>query len=182
MALTDTDRRRFTAATVLTLLALPALWLANTSDNSAAPNLAVAGIDPDVENAEPAEEPSAASAADPTPAVDDGLGDIAPVYLEGPSSAAGAGQSPIAIPSRPLLDVIAAKATFRSTVPAGTCIVGGITTGSQITVVNLDNNRSMTCTTILAPGDQPRDVVMHTDAFAGIADLTDAPISVEIRR
>jgi hypothetical protein len=176
MTLTDTDRRRFTAATVLTLLALPALWLANTSDNSAAPNLAVAGIDPVVDNAE------AESGADVATVVDEDLGDIAPVYLDGPTSAVGAGQSAIAIPSRPLLDGIAAEATFRSTVPAGACIVDGLTNGSVITVVNLDNNRAVTCTTILAPGDHPGGVVMHTSAFAGIADLTDAPISVEIRR
>lgn len=176
MALTDTDRRRFTAATVLTLLALPALWLANTSDNSAAPNLAVAGIDPGVDTAQAASDPNAAHDADDAP------GDVAPVYLEGPASAAGASQSPIAIPAKPLLDRFTAKATFRSTVPDGACIVGGLTIGSVITVVNLDNNRSVTCTTILAPGDHPGGVVMHTSSFAGIADLTDAPISVEIHR
>ncbi len=176
MKLTDTDRRRFTAATVLTLLALPALWLANTSDDSAAPNLAVAGIDP-------AAEAAASSGAAAAPA-DDDLGEVAPVFLEGPTSAAGAGKSPIAIPARPLVDAVIAKATFRSTVPDGSCVVGGITNGSTITVVNLDNNRSVTCRTILAPGagDGSSDVVLHTSAFAGIADLTDAPISVEIRR
>ena len=35
---------------------------------------------------------------------------------------------------------------------------------------------------MLAPGNRPGDLVMSTNAFAGIADLTDAPISVEIRR
>jgi hypothetical protein len=179
MALTDTDRRRFTAATVLTLLALPALWLANTSDNSAAPNLAVAGIDPGIDTGG---NPQTVSGANVAPDVDEDLGDVAPVYLEGPASAAGASQSAIAIPAKPLLDDITAKATFRSTVPAGACIVSGLTSGSVITVVNLANNRSATCTTILAPGDDSGDVVMHTSAFAGIADLTDAPISVEIRR
>ena len=57
-----------------------------------------------------------------------------------------------------------------------------MTSGSRITVVNLDNNRSMTCTTVLAPGDAVGELVMSTSTFAGIADLTDAPISVEIRR
>jgi hypothetical protein len=181
MGLTDTDRRRFTAATVLTLLALPALWLANTSDNSAAPNLAVAGLDPGVDVAAGASD-AKASDLDVDVNDDDGLGQAAPAYFEGPASAAGAGQSAIAIPARPLVDGFVAKATFRSNVADGMCIAGGVPSGSLVTIVNLANNRSVTCTTILAPGDDPDAVVMHPSAFAGIADLTSAPISVEIRR
>lgn len=176
MALTDTDRHRFFAATVLTLLALPALWWANTSENSAAPNLAVAGIDAGVDvGADDSPNP-------PSFAPAESVGDVAPVFLAGPASAAGAGQSEIAVPAKPLVDGITAKATFRSSVSNGTCIVPGLTSGTRITVVNLDNNRSVTCTTVLTPGNAPGDVVMHTSAFASIADLTDAPISVEIRR
>lgn len=174
MALTETDRRRFIAATVLTLLALPALWWANTSDNSLAPNLAVAGIDPAADSGGPVDNAVVAVT------VDDER--IAPVFLEGPSSAAGAGQSAIAIPSRPLVEGITAKATFRSNLADGTCIVGVLPGGTRITVVNLDNNRSMTCTTVLAPGNQSDVIVIRTSAFGTIADLTDAPISVEIRR
>jgi hypothetical protein len=174
MALTDTDRRRIFAVTVLTLVALPALWWANTSENSStSPNLAVAGIDPVVDS--PTTTPAQA-------ATDDGLDDVAPVFLEGPTSAAGAGQAEIAIPAKPLIDSVIALATFRSNLAEGTCIVAGMTSGSRVTVVNLSNNRSVSCTTMLAPGNLPGDLVMNTNAFASIADLTDAPISVEIRR
>lgn len=177
MRLTDTDRRRIVAATALTLLALPALWWANTSENnSTSPNLAVAGIDPGGDAA------SSATVPEPSDGGDDEFTEVAPVFLDGPTSAAGAGQAEIAVPAKPLVDGLAAKATFRSDVPSGTCIVAGLTSGSTITVVNLDNNRSTTCTTILAPGYSPDDLVMNTTSFAGIADLTDAPISVEIRR
>jgi hypothetical protein len=174
MALNDTDRRRFIAVTVLTLVALPALWWANTSENnsSTSPNLAVAGIDPVGEGSPTGETQTSL----------DGLDDVAPVFLEGPTSAAGAGQSEIAIPAKPLIEGVTAKATFRSTVADGTCVLAGMTSGSRITVVNLDNNRSVRCTTVLAPGNAAGDLVMHTSAFATIADLTDAPISVEIRR
>jgi hypothetical protein len=173
MGLNDTDRRRIFAVTVLTLVALPALWWANTSERSStSPNLAVAGIDPGVD------APTVTSA----PAGTEGLDDVAPVFLEGPASAAGAGQSEIAIPAKPLIDGVIGTATFRSNVTDGTCIVAGITSGSKVTVVNLANNRSVSCTTMLAPGNLPGDLVMSTNAFAGIADLTDAPISVEIRR
>lgn len=174
MGLNDTDRRRIIAVTVLTLVALPALWWANTSENSStSPNLAVAGIDPGVD------APAAAPAQVPA---DDGLDHVAPVFLEGPSSPAGAGQAEIAIPAKPLIDGVIAKATFRGAVADGTCIVPGMTSGSRVTVVNLANNRSVSCTTMLSPGNRPGDLVMSTSAFAGIADLTDAPISVEIRR
>ena len=174
MALNDTDRRRIFAVTVLTLVALPALWWANTSENSStSPNLAVAGLDPGVDEA------IAGPAQVPT---DDGLDDVAPVFLEGPTSAAGAGQAEIAVPARPLIEGLIASATFRSNVANGTCIVAGVTSGSKVTVVNLANNRSVSCTTILAPGNAADELVMSTKAFAGIADLTDAPISVEIRR
>ncbi len=177
MALTDTDRRRLIAATALTLLALPALWWANTSENnSTSPNLAVAGIDP------VGDPGSSATAPDASDGTGDDLAEVAPVFLDGPTSAAGAGQAEIAVPAKPLIDGLAAKATFRSDVPSGTCIVSGINSGLTITVVNLDNNRSTSCTTILAPGPSPDDLVMNTANFAGIADLTDAPISVEIRR
>jgi len=174
MALNDTDRRRIIAMTVLTLVALPALWWANTSENtSTSPNLAAAGIDPVVD---------AATAGPAGAATDDGLDDVAPAFLEGPSSAAGAGQAAIAVPAKPLIEGVSAKATFRSNVAEGTCVVAGMTSGSRVTVVNLANNRSVTCTTMLAPGDSADELVMSTNAFAGIADLTDAPISVEIRR
>jgi len=183
MALTNTDRRRFIAATALTLVAFPALWLANTSGRSTSPNVAVAGLDVADDGTAAAAatgEPAAAAAAEARElgATDD----VPPVFLEGPASAAGASQSQIAVPAKPLVEGIDAKATFRSSVPVDTCIVPGLTSGTRITVVNLDNNRSVTCTSVLAPGNRLGDVVMHTSAFARIADLTDAPISVEIRR
>jgi hypothetical protein len=64
----------------------------------------------------------------------------------------------------------------------GTCIVVDMTSGSRVTVVNLANNRAVRCTTVLAPGNEAGALVMNTEAFASIADLTDAPITVEIRR
>ena len=177
MALTDTDRRRLIAATALTLLALPALWWANTSTNSTAPNLAVAGLDADIDVADATTQPDA------SPSIPDtSTRDVAPVFLDGPSSAAGAGQSEIAVPAPPLIEGITARAIFRSNVPGSTCIVPGVTTGSRVTVVNLANNRSVTCTSVLPPGDSPEDVVLAKSAFAEIADLTDAPVLVEIRR
>jgi hypothetical protein len=60
--------------------------------------------------------------------------------------------------------------------------VPGVNGGTDVTIVNLANNRSVSCTSVIAPGTPGDQVVIHTDAFGAIADLTDAPISVEIRR
>ena len=87
MAFTDTDRRRFLMATTLTLLALPALWWANTSDKSTAPSVAVAGLDiGESDGAADGQDPAAAQEA----AELDATSDPAPVFLNGPSSATGA--------------------------------------------------------------------------------------------
>lgn len=174
MALTDTDRRRLFLATAVTLVALPALWWANTSADSAAPNVAVAGVDV---GTGPNEPTSAAELSDSTE-----LGSVEPVFLGGPSSKTGAGQQVIAVPAKPSVDGIMARATFRSSLPnAESCIVPGLGVGAQVTVINTSNNRSIVCITIPVPEDA-RDVVLDTATFAELADLTDAPIAVEIRQ
>ena len=61
-------------------------------------------------------------------------------------------------------------------------MIPGISSGRQVVVVNLDNNRSVTCTAILAPASAAAQLVMASELFAELADLTDAPIPVEIRQ
>jgi hypothetical protein len=188
MALTDTDRRRFLLATTLTLLALPALWWANQSENSTAPNVAVAGADVGVDVGADHEVGAAsktASNADHARLDTDSetVGDIAPVFLDGPSAATGAGLSEIAVPARPDVARINADATFRSDIGGpNSCAVPGIINDQQVTVVNLDNARSVTCTTTLALGSVGDLVTLHSSLFAQLADMTDAQIPVEIRR
>ena len=187
MALTDTDRRRFLLATTLTLLALPALWWANQSENSAAPNVAVAGADVGVDVGAAHEDVGSSSESSAESArlgIDPGeVGDIAPVFLDGPSSAAGAGLSEVAVPARPEVARINADATFRSDIGGpDSCVVPGVINGQQVTIVNLDNGRSVACTTTLARSAAGAQVTLHSSLFAQLADLTDAPIPVEIRR
>ena len=141
MALTSPDRRRIMLASALTLVALPALWWANQSDTGA-PNVATAGIA--VADQSSTNEPNAADMGD--------IGDVAPVFLDGPSGQVGAGLSEIAVPAAPQIARITTTATFRSTLGSpSACMVPGISNGQQVTVVNLDNNRSVTCTAILGP-------------------------------
>jgi hypothetical protein len=165
MALTSPDRRRILLASALTLVAMPALWWAN---QSAAPNVATVGI-------AVVDKSTTVSTAE--------SGDVAPVFLDGPSGQVGAGLSEIAVPAPPAIASITTTATFRSTLGSpSACMVPGISNGQQLTVVNLDNNRSVTCTAILAPSSAADQLVMATELFAELADLTDAPIPVEIRQ
>jgi hypothetical protein len=188
MALTHTDRRRLLLATALTVVALPALWWANQS-GSAAPNVATAGIavgDGEVAadaapTANAADTPPGA-ATDATDATD-AAGSEAPVFLDGPAGQVGAGLSEIAVPAAPGVASISTTATFRSDLPTtATCTFPGLTTGAKVTILNLDNGRTVTCTAVLGASGAPDVLVMHTDLFATFADLTDAPIPVEIRR
>ena len=189
MAPNNTDRRRFFLATALTLLALPALWWANQQADSGAPNVATVGVD--VGNGSdsgdaPADtaaivstspvEPVVTAAPTTTPAAPS-----APVFLDGPSGAIGAGAAQIATPPAPAVERISTSASYRSSIsPADTCLTSDIQTGAVVTVTNLDNGHSITCIATRVYSDADIGLVMHTDTFSQIADLTDAPIPVEI--
>lgn len=197
MAFTDSDRRRFFLATTLTLLALPALWWVNRAENSTAPNVAVAGADvgvgdgragasesttAEVRSSTPPSPPSGASTPAPQNATEESREPVAPVFLEGPGAQADAGPAEIAVPAPPDFERITTTATFRSSVGPGVCKIPGVLNGRTVTVVNLETGRSVTCTSSLAPGELADQITLGTSLFAELADLTDAPIPVEIRR
>jgi hypothetical protein len=105
------------------------------------------------------------------------------VFLDGPSGQVGAGLSEVAVPAAPGVASIITSATFRSDLPTmTTCVFPGLTTGEKVTIVNLDTGRTAKCIGALGASGAPDVLVMHTELFATIADLTDAPIPVEIRR
>ena len=204
MAPNDKDRRRFLLATALTLAALPALWWANQKTDSGAPNVATVGID--VGDASGSGSESDTFAADTTPMVDpvtgqpvvvapatttppvattppttDEFDPSAPIFLEGPSGVAGAGGAAVATPAAPDVEHITTSASYRSTIsPTDTCLASNIATGTTITVTNLNNGHSITCTATRVYSTADTGLIMFTDTFAQIADLTDAPIPVEI--
>ncbi len=178
MAHTDSDRRRFFLATAITLMALPALWWANESRQSA-PNVATAGV----EVGDAAEPTTAAVAATtvpaPAPTQDP---EPPPVFLDGPAGQVGAGLPEVAVPAT-TGERFQTRATYRSNLPSTTtCIVGGVNNGEDIVVVNLDNGRSVRCRALLAPFGVDPMLVLSSQQFLEIADPTDAPIPVEIRR
>lgn len=189
MALDDTDRRRIFWATVVTLVALPSIFLLSRGDDSAAPDVAVA----DLAVTDLGDDLSAADVA----ARDNGAGDTGdgrsnlpldppgldtpPVFLGGPTGSPGANRAEIAVPAGGGGGRQTTATYRRDNIDVTTCVVDAITSGGTITVVNLANNRSIECTARLAPADVGAGLVMHRDAFLQLADLTDAPIRVEIR-
>lgn len=208
MAVNDTERRRFLMATMLTLLALPALWWVNRTEESAAPNVAVAGAadigaeidaglghgatDPPAEGTADGSTPAAATTAttvapdaipDPAaPPAPDSPGDE-PVFLAGPSGTVGAGLAQIAVPAPPDGDRTITSARFRTNnLRSNGCLVPGMLSGNTITVVNLDNGRRVRCTTVATRGELGDEITLATALFAEIADLTESPIPVEFHR
>jgi hypothetical protein len=170
----DRDRRRLLVASALTVAALPAVWLANQGDEgSPRPNVAAVGAAVD-----DASRPTTHTSVDP-------MGTVGPQFLDGTAAPADRPQAVAPVVGGADGHVVAtATAIFRRNVTDDhRCLFNGVPVGSRVTVVNVDNARSIQCTTVLRPMDQPQDeLVMSAAAFAEIADPSAAPIDVEIRQ
>ena len=112
------------------------------------------------------------------------MGEVAPQYLDSTPSAPPPVPVSIAVGTSEDSAVATARAIFRRAVGhVDTCRFNGVEAGELITVVNVDNGRSLECWTAPQPADAPPgELVMHPDRFAQIADFTSAPIDVEIRQ
>ena len=163
-------------ASVITLVALPTIWLANRSDDgpsSSRPNVAAVGFDPGQADAG---ANAAAIAADP-------MGTSGAAYLEPLSSAVTPASAEIHVGTAPDQPIATAKASFRrSAVLFDTCEFNGAESGREVTVVNVANGRSTTCTIVREDGLAEGELLMSQGRFQRIAELTAAPIHVEIRR
>ncbi|MDG1188714.1 MAG: hypothetical protein P8N13_09675 [Ilumatobacter sp.] len=169
MALDDTDRRRFFLVVVASLLVVPTLWWfdhnGQPTDSGAVPGGA-STLDSATGQSNLSSEPTVITRT--------------PIFLDGPMSVVG-GISEIAIPNADRLETIITSATFGRLSGGNVCLAQNITTGQEITVTNLDNNRSITCRSQLAPATQVHGLMLQTTQFETLADLTDAPIPVQIR-
>jgi hypothetical protein len=78
-------------------------------------------------------------------------------------------------------NAVTGAATFSVDVlNTATCYIPKVPMGVEATVVNLDNSRSVKCEVVAVAAAQSADVMLHPDAFAQIADITEAPVPVEI--
>lgn len=174
MAFEDSDRRRSVLLGLLTLIALPAIYLYSQSIEES-PDSGAAAVEQSAES----NVPNASDNGPNRPPI--AFPDAEPIFLDGPVTDFNPGVAEIAVPARPATAPLRFSASFRSTV-AGvrSCLVKELRSGLSVTVTNLDNGRSITCVTSIAPFTQTADLVMHTDTFSLLADLTEAPITIEL--
>ena len=186
-------------ALVITLLALPALWISQRSDTV---GLAADGSVEVIIIGDPAPTTDVRDRP-PTPSL---LGQpggaflVPPEPLQPESVVPSTTPTTTTIPNVPSPDQVAAlpdpndidpdtfdpenellgSATFRSWLTQDDlCAARAIPADTIIKVVNLDNGQSMVCrVAFISLGTH--DVILGRAAFARIADLTDAPIPVEI--
>ncbi len=179
------QRRRVALAAAITVIAVPSLFLFNNdsagSDGSAGGTVVgtvVGAVGGSVVGARSADVSGTSRAAGDSSA-GDVMGTTPVAYLDGESGENASDPATIAIP-RPRV-AIDGTASFRRDIPDVTkCQAFGVPFGSQITVTNLDNSRSVTCIASVGGVAPKDDVVLHPDAFVEIGDLTDAPIPVSI--
>lgn len=176
MAFEDSDRRRSVLLGMLTVITVPAIYLATRSDpadtvSSTDPVTGIeidAGRDGSLADSRPNRPPTS-------------LFDDDPVFLDGPLVDANPGVAEVAIPARPATAPMQMSASYRSNVNGlRTCLIRALPSGRTVTVKNLDNGRSISCVTAISPATQTADVVLNTATFSLLADLTEAPITVEL--
>jgi hypothetical protein len=159
---------------VLTVIALPAVWLANRDDRPgrSRPNLAAVGL--------AAEDGStAASAADgASTTIVDPMGHVDPLFAGEPTADKVAPVS-VAVGGRDSVIVDTPFATYSRSVWGDACYYNGVAAGTAVTIVNPANGRSLEC--VISPNDDD-ELTVSPDRFALLADLTVAPVRVEIHR
>lgn len=166
------DRRRLVVACVFTLVALPALWALgrDTAASSGSPNVGAAGLDvPD-------------AAADTAPSTTEYLPET-PLFVGGDSQPVTPGVVNVAVPPAPGDNEARAEASFHRFAGLGAAVCTTLLApeGEVLTVTNLDNGQSTTCTNTLGmqmPAGST--MVMNTAVYILIADLAEAPVPVRI--
>jgi hypothetical protein len=165
LLLSTFERRRIAVAAILTVLVLP-LFVFN-SDN---------------------ENQNAEVAITTTSQVESGLidqsedGSLEPIILGGPSPVVQDGSAQIAYPSSNLtgIQAIASFSNFDNA-PEIVCYIPEAPLGIVISVQNLNNGRTTTCTNVFrASLPSGATMILHTKVFESLANLVDAPIPVTV--
>ena len=158
------ERRRLVVAATLTAVALPALWLFDGSeaDDSAAP----------------------ATAADADAVASDPGASAVPVYLDDTTPVVAPAVIDIAVPERPGAREANGRATFKQYLDAPVerpCTTSLAPTGVELTITNIDNGHSTTCTNTRSVTVPPgADIAIDTEVYIVIGELVEAPVPVRI--
>lgn len=162
------QRRRVAVAVAITVIAAPAAFLLDRDGtNDQASTITVIGSN--------TVAPSSTTLAPPET---DAMGTAPVAFLEGSAPSAADDPPTIAIPRLP--QSIEGTASFRRNIASTTCQVKGVPFNATVTVTNLDNSLSVKCVASVGGAEPEDDAVLSADAFLLIADLTDAPVPVQI--
>ena len=161
MFLSTFERRRIVIAALLTILVLPFVLL-NRTDDKVADSADIATTTTQLEQA------------------DDGS--LEPIILGGPSPIVQDGSAQIAYPASSLTGVqaIASFSNFDNA-PEIVCYMPQAPLGIKISVQNLNNGRTATCTNVFRTTmPSGASMLLHTKVFESLANLVDAPIPVTV--
>jgi hypothetical protein len=169
-------------ASVLTVAAFPAVWLANKDGEAGTagrPNVAAVGL--------PAGSGTATEQTATTLVSADPMGEVGPLYLSTTPPRPPSEPIEVAFGSDEDQLLARARAPYRAAVGRAAngdvaCWYNGIPGGEYITVLNPANGRSIQCWTVLRADDPSGEVVLSPSVFGELADPTDAPVHVEIRQ
>jgi hypothetical protein len=194
------DRVRLIVASCLTVAALPILLregnerrvnqptvaavapggeaLASPLDSSPSSTVVAAGAptaatEPASSPAPPGEQPTTTE-------------DAARFLVGGTTTPVTAGSLTIAVPAPPSETTETGTASFKrwatgSTWASDPCAAWFLKVGTRVTVTNLDNGHTATCTIVERTGTEKSQViVLDADVFAQLSDLVHAPIPVRI--
>ncbi len=186
-------------ATIVTLIALPTLWLASRDearDGTGAPSVAAVGA-ADAVNAATSEDAAPATATT-TPASGsggpgaqaepldgafggDGFNDTHPVFLDGPVKPPSPVVLNVAVPTTDPSTAVTGLASYvRSGTPTR-CDSPHAPLNATIRVTNVNNGRTVTCQNTFTFGlANGLVIVLDESAFLQIGDLVDAPVPVRI--
>ena len=165
----------------ITVIAVPAAFLLNRSSGDAAPTTG-ATIETLVGTVAPAGASVAAGApVTESPDDTDALGTSSAGYLSGTTVPGDVSAAQIAVPRLP--ESVRGLASFSSDIDSTLqCHANAaeVPFNATITVTNLDNSRSVQCVSSIGGAQPETTIVLATATFAQIADLTDAPVPVQI--
>lgn len=166
----SSDRRRVVLASVFTLVALPALWALNRDTSAAGPNVGAAGME--IDSSSGGTAPSTTAYQPDTP-----------LFVGGDDTLVPPGVIDVNVPPAPGANEAIGKASFHRYAGLGVavCTTMSAPDGAKLTVTNLDNGQTTTCTNTLGMAlPAGSDVVLNTAVYVLIGDLADAPIPVRL--
>jgi hypothetical protein len=174
------QRRRVALALAITVIAVPAAFLLNRNSGNDEP--ATDGtLGTLVGTVAPAGGSVGAGAPVPESTdATDALGTAPAGYLSGTTVPGDVAAAQIAVPRLP--ESVKGLATFSSEIDSTLrCHANAeVPFNATITVTNLDNSRSVQCVSSIGGAQPETTIVLATATFAQIADLTDAPVPVQI--